>query len=396
MSILSNQNYPKKTPLYSCNNCLFFTSNKKDYNRHTDTIKHKSIVCQGFSIELPQKTPKNPRSFTCNCGKVYNDNSGLWRHKKKYECSNDNHTTNDVVKLETEQKEDNNSPDKELIMILIKQNTELMEIVKNEELKIKYICPNCLKDFKNRKGDYIRHINKKISCISEVNKKMEEMNNYIQKLKEDIEKKDNDILQLKQENETLKQQMIIYSKIPNNTYNTNYNYILQINNFNDTNYEGNIDNLLKYIGKSIYINTVKNVYLNNEKPGNHNIYIADKVRGIVKIWNNGIWQSKNMLIIDQIIDRVVEHFHLSIEEIKKDHNKYEKLKKNISNKIQYVQLCDIDYLEDLEDDPIENKERIQRCKDFRQMVYNEIIILLHDNKKTVLDTHKRKKINIKD
>jgi len=131
MSILSNQNYPKKTPLYSCNNCLFFTSNKKDYNRHTDTIKHKSIVCQGFSIELPQKTPKNPRSFTCNCGKVYNDNSGLWRHKKKYECSNDNHTTNDVVKLETEQKEDNNSPDKELIMILIKQNTELMEIVKN-------------------------------------------------------------------------------------------------------------------------------------------------------------------------------------------------------------------------------------------------------------------------
>jgi hypothetical protein len=30
------------------------------------------------------------------------------------------------------------------------------------------------------------------------------------------------------------------------------------------------------------------------------------------------------------------------------------------------------------------------------MVYNEIIILLHDNKKTVLDTHKRKKINIKD
>ena len=93
------------------------------------------------------------------------------------------------------------------------------------------------------------------------------------------------------------------------------------------------------------------MYLNNEKPGNHNIYIADKVRGIVKIWNNGIWQSKNMLIIDQIIDKIVKHFNLSIEEIKKDNDKYEKLKKNISNKIQYIQLCDIDYLEDLEDDP---------------------------------------------
>lgn len=136
--------------------------------------------------------------------------------------------------------------------------------------------------------------------------------------------------------------------------------------------------------------------MNNEKPENHNIYVADKARGIVKIWNDGIWQSKNMLIIDQIIDKIVKFFNISIEEIKKDIDKYEKLKKNISNKINYIQLCDIDYLEDLEDDPIENKDRIQRCKEFRQMVYDEIIILLHDNKKTVLDTHKRKKINIKD
>jgi hypothetical protein len=257
--------------------------------------------------------------------------------------------------------------------------------IKNGENKIKYSCPLCLKEFGNKKSNYQNHINKKSGCGADILKQLEEM-------KIQNEKKDIDIIKLKEENENLKKQVITY----NDNRTTNHNYILQINNFNDTNYEGYIDNLLKYIGKSIYINTVKNVYLNNEKPENHNIYVADKSRGIVKIWNDGIWQSKNMLIIDQIIDRVVEHFNLSIEEIKKDNDKYEKLKKNISNKIQYVQLCDIDYLEDLEDDPIENKERIQRCKEFRQMVYNEIIILLHDNKKTVLDTHKRKKINIKD
>ena len=263
-----------------------------------------------------------------------------------------------------------------------------MEIIKNEESKIKYICQNCLKDFGNKKSNYINHINKKNSCISDINKKMEEMNIYMQKLKEENKK-------LKEENENLKQQVIIYSKTPNNTYNTNYNYIFQINNFNDTkDYNGNFNNLLKEIGKSIYLNTIKNVYLNPDKPENHNIYVADKNRGLVKVYNNGLWESKSMIIIDDIIDNVVKYFNLSIEELKGDHEKYERLKNTISNKINYIQLCDLEYLEDLEEDEEENKERIERCNEFRQMIYNEIITLFHDNKKIVLDTHKRQKINI--
>jgi len=149
------------------------------------------------------------------------------------------------------------------------------------------------------------------------------------------------------------------------------------------------------MGKSIYVKTVEDIYLNNEKPENHNIYVADKARGIVKIWNDGIWQSKNMLIIDQIIDRVVEHFNLSIEEIKKDNEKYERLKERISSKINYIQLCDLEYLDDLEEYQFDNKDRIQRCKDFRDLVFDEIKTLLYDNKQIVKDSHKRHKINIK-
>ena len=37
-----------------------------------------------------------------------------------------------------------------------------MEIIKNEESKIKYICQNCSKNINNRKSDYTRHINKKM------------------------------------------------------------------------------------------------------------------------------------------------------------------------------------------------------------------------------------------
>ena len=142
--------------------------------------------------------------------------------------------------------------------------------------------------------------------------------------------------------------------------------------------------------------TIKNIFLNPEKPENHNIYIADKSRGFVKVYNNGLWETKNMnIIVDKIIDSVVEYFNLSIEEIKEDNERYQKLKNTIVSKVNYIQLCDLEYLDDLEDDTEENKERIQRCSEFRKIVYDEIVILFHDNKKTVLDTHKRQKINIK-
>ena len=280
-----------------------------------------------------------------------------------------------------------------------------MEFIKNDESKIKYICPNCLKSFGNKKSDYIRHINKKNNCTSVINIKMEEMNNYITKLKEENEKlvekneklveEDKKIKEenekLKEENESLKKQAIVYKNTYNTDNSTNItnNFILQINNFDNTKCEVVIQNLLKYIGKSIYLKTVEDIYLNNEKPENHNIYVADKNRQIVKIFNNGIWQSKNMTIIDKIIDNIVKQFNLSISEIKKDNDKYEKLKKRISSKLNYIHYCDTDYVEDLEEYPLDNKEQIERCKDFRDLVFDEIKTLLHDNKGKVLDTHKQ-------
>ncbi len=88
------------------------------------------------------------------------------------------------------------------------------------------------------------------------------------------------------------------------------------------------------------------------------------------------------------------------EEIKKDNDKYERLKERISNRMNYIKYCDTDYIEDLEEEPLDNKEQIERCKDFRDLVFEEIKTLLHDNKGKVLDTYKqikqtKTKINIK-
>ena len=56
--------------------------------------------------------------------------------------------------------------------------------------------------------------------------------------------------------------------------------------------------------------------------------------------------------------------------------------------MNYIYYCDTDYVEDLEE-PFDNKKQIQRYKDFRDLVFDEIKTLLHDNKGKVLDTHKQ-------
>jgi len=138
--MISNPDYPKKNLLYSCNNCLFYTSNKKDYNRHVETIKHKSNVSQCFSIEIPKTKTK---SFTCNCGKVYNDNSGLWRHKNKdkFSCrTNENIIKNNNIRVGQIY---NKLHDKdELIIMLIKENTEFKNMMMEQQNMMMKIIEN--------------------------------------------------------------------------------------------------------------------------------------------------------------------------------------------------------------------------------------------------------------
>jgi hypothetical protein len=110
---------PKKPQMnYCCEKCDFNTFNKKDFNRHTHTKKHNINCCQ---LNIPTKPLQ--KVYHCTCGKIYKDYSGLWRHNKK--CTfNKNKSLDDSIN-------DNKINDKELIMMLIKQNSELLEVIKN-------------------------------------------------------------------------------------------------------------------------------------------------------------------------------------------------------------------------------------------------------------------------
>jgi len=106
-------NFPK----FLCEICEIKTNNKKDFDKHIMTLKHKKLT--SVNIKLTEKSPI--LIFTCQiCKKEYKSRVGLWKHKKI--CNNDFCSEEEI----------NTKPkDKDLIMILIKQNTELLEIVKN-------------------------------------------------------------------------------------------------------------------------------------------------------------------------------------------------------------------------------------------------------------------------
>ena len=113
MTTNDNKFYAKNSKKYCCELCDFNTCKKIDYDRHIQTQKHKNNV-------LTTDFTHNDKKYVCDCcEKKYNDRAGLWRHKKK--CSNTNNIVTDIE-----------PSDKNLIMMLIKQNSQLIE--KNAEL----------------------------------------------------------------------------------------------------------------------------------------------------------------------------------------------------------------------------------------------------------------------
>jgi hypothetical protein len=112
---------------YYCELCHFKCCKKYSWERHITTMKHE--LSTNSNENATQKEQKG--QFICDkCNKEYNDRTGLWRHKKKcigklvHEDSPCNNNNNSSIENEI-------LCDKELIMTLVKQNAELLEIIKN-------------------------------------------------------------------------------------------------------------------------------------------------------------------------------------------------------------------------------------------------------------------------
>ena len=111
---------PKNPIFFCCEKCDYNTSNKKDFTKHTTTLKHKNNVNGNETevLEIPKSLNNN--SYICNCQKVFKTKSGLWKHNQK--CKNINHTNNtDITSLTS------------LVFEVVKSNNELQK--QNQEIQ---------------------------------------------------------------------------------------------------------------------------------------------------------------------------------------------------------------------------------------------------------------------
>ena len=112
---------------YLCNCCDYNTCNKFDYEKHMQTTKHKSnfMAINGHILSQKSQTNEDNKLFTCQpCNKSYKDYSGLWKHKKK--CCTEK--AKELIKAKEPEKA-KEPTDKELIMMLIKENAEFKNMI---------------------------------------------------------------------------------------------------------------------------------------------------------------------------------------------------------------------------------------------------------------------------
>jgi hypothetical protein len=103
---------------YYCEKCDYKCSKKYSWERHIDTSKHaQEIIGNEFGAESCKKGQK----YSCEkCEKCFHTNAGLWKHSKK---------------CKYEEEKSNEPTDKDLIMLLIKENSEfknmMMKVLEN-------------------------------------------------------------------------------------------------------------------------------------------------------------------------------------------------------------------------------------------------------------------------
>ena len=362
---------------YICPNCLLNFGNKKsNLERHINRKKS----CLKITPEITPNTPKishfAPENIS-SCIEIKSINNEIEIENNEIETKNNN----------IEIKEENNK---------------------------KFCCEFCNQYF-SRKFCLDRHLNNN-KCKMKLNQLKGGGNNnkLIQndnKLIE-IDNKLNLILkqneELKLENEKLKKQIKKTKKTTNiniNQPNININQNNLLVNFNDLDYN-NIDKKLfiqpilnfRLFGKSIILQMIENIYINENLPEYQNLIITDKNRGYVKIYNNGKWKTDNINIINMVIDGVISQSKNILIELKQNNNNNNQIKNRLNTSEKYINLCDLEKLNDLEDEQenedVNNKNEIKRIKDFREMVFKDTINLFHDNKNLLLKQKNNKLIEL--
>ena len=106
---------------FCCKLCDYTCTTKFNYNRHLSTDKHVRI-----QKEHKEEITSN---YSCNCGKKYKYSQGLSKHKKQCVILEPlKIDTNLVIEL-LKQNKDKEISDKEMMMTILKENSELKTMI---------------------------------------------------------------------------------------------------------------------------------------------------------------------------------------------------------------------------------------------------------------------------
>ena len=129
METFGNKFCQKSAPRFYCKFCDYGTCKKTNYDTHIKSNRHNMVTDdyikgQNSAYIQPKISHQHEDGlYICSCGSQYKHRQGLWRHKQK--CNQ----KPEEPKQETNKNDVNF--DKDLILMLINQNKELLEIVKN-------------------------------------------------------------------------------------------------------------------------------------------------------------------------------------------------------------------------------------------------------------------------
>ena len=131
----------KSLAIYNCQTCMFITKNKKDYERHLQSKKHRVSAFQILTIvanidDTAKDVTLQKPPMCLNCHKVYKSRTSVYKHMKKCGISTptlqiQNETTADLhSEPDTRTLPNPESMTPEQIQYILMENKILKELLK--------------------------------------------------------------------------------------------------------------------------------------------------------------------------------------------------------------------------------------------------------------------------
>ena len=123
---MSETNFVQKSSnKFYCKICDYSTSRNSQYSRHLTTQKHKR---KQMEIETVKKVHN---CISCKCGRLFQTNSGLWKHKKKCNFVEESAKTGNTINyIDTIISPDNESQDYKMMFFkIMEENSEFKDLL---------------------------------------------------------------------------------------------------------------------------------------------------------------------------------------------------------------------------------------------------------------------------